>query len=162
MIAAFFKDLSVWRTSQNHGAWLPYCEIDVHSDVGDGKQTFWALIDSGAQFLMLPHSAAENLDIDTRKLPTEQVTSALGQCVSMPWTWLDVTIRGERVPVIAFFGISSTPLIGIETIKSTMRFGVDDQGWLHGTRNQALIHASPWFARVVELCAKIFGGRDLK
>lgn len=126
-----FKQRSDWGTVSNYKDWLPYCWIRLHSPVGKGHKDLWGLLDTGTQFLVLPHHQASFFGINLETCPTRYVQNASGNAVEMSVADVDVTIRGKRISVKTLFGPIETVLIGIDPIVFTMVFGANEDGWLY-------------------------------
>jgi len=130
-VTVIYDELVAWRSPDNNTAYRPYCWIKVHGFPAPNAWDGWGLLDTGADFLMLPVGVAHTLSIDIVNCPTENVTIASGAVISLPQTFVDVTIRKKRINVKAIFGIGATPLIGLHTILAAMEFGIDFSGWLY-------------------------------
>lgn len=126
-----YEALFRWNSSAN-AAYRPLCWFDLHGPAPHSPLPLLGLLDTGADYLMLPTDAADDLDIDIESCPKECLAVASGRTISVPKTIVDVTIRGKRITVEAVFGANNQPpLIGLGTIVWAMRLGIDIRGWLY-------------------------------
>lgn len=149
-----FDERYLWGTINNNQRveeWLPMAMVRVHAP---GSALAWdglGHIDTGAQYLVLPADTAKTLGIDLASCSKDTIVVASGEEFEVVRTMVDVTIKGRRANVLAYFGVVQAPLIGVETIYKVMTFGLDEDGWLRkepGTANQ------PWFVRVLKVLWK--------
>lgn len=100
-----------------------------------GNAAFFALMDSGADYLQLSESVALAVGLNLKSATHKNLQIADGSLITLPFlTGVDVVIEGNAVQVDALFvpkGNNVTPLIGRTAILHAIKFGMDDKGWLY-------------------------------
>jgi predicted aspartyl protease len=131
-----FDERRKWGQADNAFSvkeWLPLAMVIVHDVVEENYIPVMAIVDTGAQYLMLPADISEELGIDLSECDSELIIIASGQEIELPCTMVNITVRGNVARVLACFGDGwDQPLIGIESIYKTMVFGIDREGSLYG------------------------------
>lgn len=113
-----------------------YAEVfleDPTSGAKDGPKV--CLVDTGADYTILPASMAVTLGLAPGGLPTVSITAADGTVFSLPQaTGLDLVIEGYRVTADVLFCSASkfTPLVGRRDLMNAFDFGFDDTYWYYG------------------------------
>ena len=127
-----YDELIAWGSPDNNTAYRPYCWIRVHGPRAPNAWDGWGLLDTGADFLILPAAVRRILKIDIVNCSEEKVEIASGKVDWLPQTFVDVTIRRKRInKVKVIFGTGTIPLIGLHTILAAMEFGIEFNGWLY-------------------------------
>ncbi|WP_430449391.1 aspartyl protease family protein [Rhodophyticola sp.] len=116
---------------------LPFTMITLHGS-GNVAIPIWGLLDTGADHLMLNSGEAKYLNIDLNQCPKRKMLLANGCEEEYSLATIQVSIKGYRNKVDALFGVVGTPLIGRTTIQRTLKFGLDEQGWLYAKSALAL------------------------
>lgn len=94
---------------------------------------FWALVDTGADYLQLPISAAITAGIDLNRKGTQKtVHGATGTATLIFVTGVNVEIEGKTVVVDAFFDPtnSSSALLGRQALLAAVEAGFNANEWL--------------------------------
>ena len=124
-----YTDRYAWGSAKTHYSNRPYTWLRVHGS--KGIQDLWALVDTGADYLMLDASVAATVGI-TLPAATTSIRVAGGGTISLPKvSKVQITVEGKTVKVDALFGGSGTPLLGRTAILPAIDFGIDGKGWLH-------------------------------
>ena len=119
-----------WRSRKTNYAWRPYAEITVHGKNGIVDRWF-ALIDTGADDLVLPSGIARRFGIDLSVLKQVSVQTAAGYAVIYKQTTIEIELEGRKRSVDVLFGPTRTPLIGRNALLKLIKFGIDLNGWLY-------------------------------
>lgn len=111
----------------------PYIDLYCHGVGGRVAQPFHlsALIDTGADYLELPNSVAQQLGINLQAYPAHQVLTAGGYAPIRIVTGFSVEIEGKLVSVTAHFLAISTALLGLDALVSAIDVGLDTTQWLY-------------------------------
>ena len=92
----------------------------------------WALIDTGADYLMLENSVATTLGFALPPRPIAIKVAGGGSVWVTKIGGVQITVEGKTANVDAlFFGGTGTTLLGRTAILSAIEFGIDNTGWLH-------------------------------
>jgi predicted aspartyl protease len=96
-----------------------------------GIHDLWALVDTGADYLMLETSVATRVGIPLPGTPMV-VGVAGGGSVRFDLVHnVKITVEGSTATVDALFGGRGTSLLGRTAILPAIDFGIDAIGWLH-------------------------------
>lgn len=136
MVLVHYRRRILWGGARNAAEWLPYCGVQLYDTHFTRAVHLWALLDTGAQYVMLPRSLEAFLGVDLSRCSSTCVEVASGERLDLPYAKVNMSIRGTHASVWAIFGELETPLIGVDAMRSMMRFGVDDRGWLYRTKAQ--------------------------
>lgn len=113
-----------------------YAEVmleDTTSGMKDGPKL--CLVDTGADYTILPDSMALTLGVAVGTLPTIKLTAADGSVFYLPRaTGLDLVIEGYPVTADVLFCSAPkfTPLVGRRDLMNAFDFGFDDSYWYYG------------------------------
>lgn len=132
--------MSVGITYAGRHAWLgsgtnfsnrPYTFLRVAGPAG--YMDLWALVDTGADYLMLDASVATATGLNLASASRIYVTVAGGGTVAVhKLAGVPITVEGRSGHVEALFGTVTTPLLGRTAILGVIDFGIDGSGWLYG------------------------------
>lgn len=136
-----FNERRVWTQRDNPFSLeerLPLTMVLVHGESWQVPVPIMAIVDTGAQHLMLPADIAPDINLDLSACEQRPVVIASGEVTHLPCAMVEITVRKVRARVLAYFGAGwNQPLLGIEAIYATMTFGVDRAGSLYGTPRQS-------------------------
>ncbi len=110
-----------------------YANIYCHVVEGRVPQPFRlaALIDTGADYLELPNSVAQQLGLNLSMYPANLVLTAGGYLPVAVVPNFGVEIEGKLVSVTAHFMALSTALLGLSVIIASADIGFDVNKWLY-------------------------------
>ncbi len=93
---------------------------------------FWALVDTGADYLQLPMSAALTAGIDLSRGVPKTVHGATGTAALIFVTGINVEVEGKLVIVDVFFDPtnSSSALLGRQALLAAVEAGFNANEWL--------------------------------
>ena len=124
-----YTDRYAWGSAKTHASNRPYTYMRVHGP--KGAVDLWALVNSGADYLMFDNAVATRAGITVHGT-TKTVTVAGGGKVTFTLvSGIDITVETKRATVDALVGGSGTPLLGRTGILATIDLGIDGTGWLH-------------------------------
>lgn len=125
-----YTDRYAWGSAKTHYSNRPYTWMRVHGP--KGVMDLWALIDTGADFLMLENSVATRLGIVLPSTPINIKVAGGGSIAATKVSNVQITIEGKAANVDAlFYAGGGTPLLGRTAILSAIAFGIDNIGWLY-------------------------------
>jgi predicted aspartyl protease len=125
-----YTDRYAWGSAKTHYSNRPYTWMRVHGP--KGVIDLWALIDTGADFLMLENSVATTLGIALPPPPIAIKVAGGGSVFVTKISGVQITVEGKTANVDAlFFGGTGTSLLGRTAILSAIEFGIDNTGWLY-------------------------------
>lgn len=131
-----FDERRTWGNADNDfrvKEWLPRAMVLLHRPGSIAPIPLLAVVDTGAQHLMLPASVAPMLGIDLSTCSSKEVRVASGARHPIPYAQIQISARGVRASVRAYFGEGwNPPLLGVEAIYATMIFSIDREGSLYG------------------------------
>ncbi len=81
-VSVTYKEHIPWRAQKTNYSWRPFTDVTIYGNSGK-VMTFWALIDTGADHLMLDNQVAKSLGIDLtncRRMPV-MMASANHFCI---------------------------------------------------------------------------------
>jgi predicted aspartyl protease len=114
----------------------PYSNVTLlaaHPYYAYSNVNFQALVDTGADYLQLPASAAATagIDLNSRGVP-QNVHGATGTAVLIFVTGIDVEIEGKVITVDAFFDPTnlSSALLGRQALLTAVEAGFNAKEWL--------------------------------
>jgi predicted aspartyl protease len=106
-------------------AWL---EIAVHYAAGSYR--FWAMVDTGADSLILDLGIAAQLGVPLGP-PNHAVATAGGMVGMHLVPGLTVDLAGTRIQTDALFGLLPMPLLGRGPLLAAVEAGFGRQQWYH-------------------------------
>jgi len=110
-----------------------YADIYCHGVAGRLPKPFHlaALIDTGADYLELPNSVAQQLGLNLSVYPTNLVLTAGGYIPVAVVPNFGVEIEGKLISVTTHFIALSTALVGLSVIIAAVDIGLDVSRWLY-------------------------------
>jgi predicted aspartyl protease len=124
-----FTDRYGWGGAKTNYSNRPYTWMRVHGPTG--IYDLWALVDTGADYLMLDGTVANSVGINLSNASLIPVHSWWGG-TSLPLVPnVQITVEGKSAAVDALFGNHGTPLLGRTAIIPAIDFGIDNIGWLY-------------------------------
>jgi len=110
----------------------PYSNVTLLGVAGNPNVNFSALVDTGADYLQLPESAAITAGIDLSRSVPKPVHGATGTAVFIFVTGIDFEIEGKVVVVDALFDPtnSSSALLGRQALLAAVEAGFNASEWL--------------------------------
>jgi len=125
-----FTDRYAWGGAATNYNNRPYTWMRVHGPAG--TYDLWALVDTGADYLMLETAVANSVGISLGNANTITVNLAGGGTTSLQLVQnVRITVEGKSANVDALFGSHGTPLLGRTAIIPAIDFGIDNIGWLY-------------------------------
>ena len=119
--------------------------VKLHGPGNLSMRPFWALVDTGCDYLHLLEEAADKVGIDLSNAKRFRISTA-GGLIYMRQKEVEVEIQGELVKVPCNFGKNAKPLIGMQAIFETMEsVGFRSTEWLidwHPDRTNAKVLVS--------------------
>ena len=131
-----FSDHILWNTPGNyHYAYRAYAVITIHGRNRPAVHE-WGLIDTGADYLVIPYSIANSTRIDRNLSQYKNIRLANGNTIQLPFLDVSFTIKGVTRTAKAVVGtqnhpLNRTPLIGLKAMLSAFDFAFDKRGWLY-------------------------------
>lgn len=121
-----------WGGAGTRGSNRPYTTIVAHGSRGSSVPV-WGLLDTGADYLVLPEDIAHRIGINPSQLPPRPIIVADGYRASMRFGQVDISFPklGKSAKVEVFWGPPKMVLIGRTAILGAMGFGIDQKGWLY-------------------------------
>jgi len=110
----------------------PYADIECHGVAGrvQSPLRLSALIDTGADYLALPLSAAQALNINLSTYTASSVFTAGGYVSAVTIPSFSVEIEGKLVTVKAQFMAIPQALLGLQAFLTAIDIGLDLRKWL--------------------------------
>ncbi len=110
----------------------PYSNVTLLGVGGNPDVNFSALVDTGADYLQLPASAANTVGINLSSGVSQNVHGATGTAALIFLTGIDVEIEGKDVVVDAFFDPTNLtiPLLGRQALLAAVEAGFNTSEWL--------------------------------
>lgn len=132
MYSIDFDDRYKWGSSGNNSSNRPMANIVIHGQ-GASSAPFYAIVDSGADYLQVDGQVAVALNLNMKSVRRHIIISANGTrsgCPLLPGVF--VTLEGKKVAVDLLLGPPNTiPIIGRTAFLAAIEFGMDYQGWLY-------------------------------
>jgi predicted aspartyl protease len=109
----------------------PYADVVIKSKKRK-TSTFKCLVDTGADYLQLPISAAKQASISLTAATPKDVTTVAGSTTLLFVTGVNVEIEGCPVTVDILFDQtnSTSPLAGRQLLLAAFELGFDVRQWL--------------------------------
>jgi predicted aspartyl protease len=105
-----------------------YLELDLHYQ--GNKRRLWAMVDTGADHLMVDNGVAANLGVPPRP-KTYQVNTATGPVWMQLEPNLTVDLAGSRIQTDVVVDGPPTPLLGLRALLDAVDYGFGQQRWYH-------------------------------
>ena len=110
----------------------PYSNVTLSGIQGNPDVNFKALVDTGADYLQLPHSAALTAGINLSSAQSQSVRGATGTSSMLFVRGISVEVEGKSVVVDCFFDPtnSSSALLGRQCLLAAVEAGFNTTEWL--------------------------------
>ena len=110
----------------------PYSNVTLLGNHGNPDVNFSALVDTGADYLQLPQSAAVAAGINLRSAQSKTVHGATGSSSMLFVSGVRVEVEGKTVVVDVFFDPtnSSSALLGRQCFLAAVEAGFNAVEWL--------------------------------
>src|ERR1700684_2777098 len=122
-VTTIYTDRYPWRGPHTKRSNRPYTWMRVHGP--RGIHDLWALVDSGADYLMLQTAVACRVGIDLCGIPTTYANTAGGGSIPIQHVHnVQITVEGHSATVEVYFGGHGTPLLGRTAFLAAIDFGM--------------------------------------
>ena len=119
-----------YTNSQLYNGNRPYADVELIGPTG--RSTYKSLVDTGADYLQLPSSAASAVGLSLSGGKTITVQGAAGGTTMTLLSGLSITIEGISITADVLFHSSgaSKPLLGRQALLAAVEAGFNTKEWL--------------------------------